>query len=150
MNNARDTFGELRGVIDSNDPFMTSGHQIAKIREREHRALPECFESDEKIQELLIKVFPKLKTDSKQRKRAGRWAVVIQMYYRSGLSREHVAAELGVTPNVIHCTLKGIRRVLAGRRADNTGLKGQRRPGRPRKLMTPSEQLAKEERKEIS
>src|SRR6266480_1444919 len=53
------------------------GFQIKRIR-REERDTPEWAKTSEGIQKILLTAFPKLHEKPLQRKRAGRWAQVIQ------------------------------------------------------------------------
>ena len=81
-NKDRDSSHQLRKHLDSDDPFMSAGHQILVERQQE-RVCPEWAKSDTKIQEILLRSFPKLKqAGSQDEKRAGRWARVIQLYFR--------------------------------------------------------------------
>ena len=139
MSNDR-AFGELRQSIDSNDPFMTGGHQIMKARKRPQVPAPSWADDDIGIRELLTLIFPKLSTDPKQRKRAARWAAIIQMYYRVGMSREHIAIELKVKPDIIRLTLQRIRRAFEGKSStggDRHYLYRGRPKGRPKKCAIP-------------
>lgn len=109
----------LRGKVDGSDLFM-SAHQIKKVRTRE-REVPVWVLSDAEVQKVLLRSFPNLNTNLKQRKAAGRWARIIHLYYRMKRPNSQVAKEMGVTVNALKMTLKGIRRVARGRRFDNRG-----------------------------
>jgi hypothetical protein len=141
MSNDR-AFGELRQSIDSNDPFMTGGHQIMKARKRQQASAPAWAEDDAAVRDLLKRVFPKLLTDAKQRKRAARWAAVIQMYYRVGMSRDHIAVELKTTSNGIRSVLQRVRWAAEGKTTPHGGwspsVRGIRPRGRPKKIAIPS------------
>lgn len=132
MNNTQDTFEQLRKSFDGSDPFMTQGHQIIKMR-RGNRTTPEWVKNNKKIQELLLRSFPKMKTNKTQRMRAGRWARIIHLYFKMKMTYGQVAAELGVTPKRIADFILRIHRASKGRRTDNRGLLGVRKQGRPRK-----------------
>lgn len=129
--NDRDTFAELRQKLDGNDPFMTGGHGIKKIR-RQSRPVPEWTRDDKKVQEVLLRSFPKLATDEKQRKRAATWMRVIHLYYRMGTTYSQVAAEMQTDNGRVYNIIRRIQRVAKGRRADNTGMLGKPK-GRPRR-----------------
>ncbi len=116
------TYQELRGFLDGNDPFMTGGHQIQQIRQGWH-SIPDWTQDDQKIQELLLRTFPKLNTDSRQREQAGRWIRVIYLYYRSRLTHGQIAVELGVNLGTILSLIRSITRVSSGRRANGSGMK---------------------------
>jgi hypothetical protein len=135
VNNSRDTFEQLRKSFDGSDPFMTHGHQILKIR-RSSRSVPKWTKNDKSIQEVVLRAFPKMATDPKQRGRAGRWIRVIHLYYRMKMTKTQVAAELCISPDMIHDILVRIRRVQAGVRSDNRGKHGVVPRGRPKKSRT--------------
>jgi hypothetical protein len=132
MNNTRDTFGELRGLLDGQDPFMAGGHRIIVLR-KSNRKTPLWVYDNQMIQNMLLRAFPKLGYHPTQRRRAARWARVIQLFFRARLSYSDVAEELGVTRKLIKTMVRNIRRRAAGRRT--SGVKSTGRPtGRPRKV----------------
>lgn len=116
------TCEQLRNKFDHNDTFIISGHQLKKIR-RQRRSVPEwALElKSSKLQDLLLTVFPRLKEDPGQRKRAGRWALVIYMYFQGGYTYSETAESLGEKPETIHTLVRSIRRVVQGNRADGSG-----------------------------
>jgi hypothetical protein len=127
-------FQQLRRVFEGSDPFMGGkgggGHQIVGPRKRK-RQVPLWAQNTEKIKAILIRSFPKLKTDLKQRARAARWARVIHLYYRLGWTYTQVAEELEMKPGNLHNMTVSIRRAANGLRANGTGkLAGKR--GRPK------------------
>lgn len=105
---------QLRKKIDGDDPFMSHGYEIKKIRTRE-KVAPVWVTSDVKLRKLLNEVFPKWRTEATQRKRAARWAAIITLFYRMGMSKAQVAAELKTTPTVINRVLQTIRARGEGR-----------------------------------
>jgi hypothetical protein len=109
----------LRNLVDANDGFIR-GHQVNKIRRR-LRKVPDWIKSEQQIQIILQRAFPKLKTDLKQRKKAGRWARVIQLYFRSQKSYRETAEEMGEDRDTIHTLIRNIRRVASGKRANGGG-----------------------------
>ncbi len=112
MSPSSDTLGALRNLVDAKDGFMT-GHQICKVR-RPKRVLPDWARTQKSIQELLLKAFPKLKTEERQRQRAGRWAMVIQLYFRSGKSYRETAEEMGEKVRTIEMVIRSIHRTAKG------------------------------------
>ena len=129
---------ELRQYLDGKDPFMTGGHQIMKVRKKE-KLIPKWVNDQQKIKEILLKSFPKLSTDSRQRMRAARWARVIQLYYKMDYTHGQIVDELNdeneeykVTLAQIRSIIRGIKRVATGRSANGTGKLG-RKTGRPKK-----------------
>lgn len=115
-----DTFEQLRGKLDGNESFMTKGHQIIKLRQGSHK-IPQWTKSDKRVREILLRSFPKMKTDLKQRQRAGRWLRVIHLYYRMNFTASKVAQELQMKVSTVKDVLVHIRRVQQGRRANNSG-----------------------------
>jgi hypothetical protein len=103
------------------------GFQIHNIR-REDRAVPEWAVTNEGIQKILLTAFPRLQTNPLQRKRAGRWAQVIQLHFRQGWTYSEVADELNEKPRSIEMVIRGIIRTSQGQRSDGRG---------PRKVSTP-------------
>jgi len=128
-----DTFEELRGFLDGQDPFMTTGHQILKIR-RPKKTIPSWAYSHKKIQEFLLRVFPNLEKDQKQRERAGRWVRILYLYFNQNWSRGQIASELKLTYSAVNSTIRAIKRAAAGLRSD-TGKSFKKPRGRPRKNM---------------
>jgi hypothetical protein len=125
MNNTRDTSRELRQLLDGDDPFLSGGHQILKIR-RPRKKIPAWVNDKKKIRELLIRSFPKMKFDFYQRERAGRWAQIINLYFQEGWSRGQITEELKdrwplITYDAVESIIRSIRRVSKGRRANGTG-----------------------------
>ncbi len=130
---ANPIFAELRESFDGSDPFMTKGHQIIKIRKGwRKKQIPEWATSDKAIQKLVLRSFPKLKTNDKQRQAAGKWVHVINLYFRMGWTRGQAAEEMHLTPKQVKDLIQSIRRVAAGQRANGTGVLGALK-GRPKK-----------------
>ena len=133
MNNQRNTSQELRNYLDGGDSFMRSGHQILVIRSVK-KVIPSWAKSDAKIRKILLRSFPKLKTDKKQAMAAGRWARVIHLYFRMGQTRGQIAGEMGLNYATTDTMIRNIKRAAAGFRANGKGeLRGKR--GRPRKTV---------------
>lgn len=132
MNNSRDTFSELRTAIDGSDPFMTGGHQIITKRSDSKKGNPAWAKNDAELRNILLKAFPKLHTDQKQRKAAARWLRVVSLFYRTGLTRGEVAEELGLKVDIVKQILIRVRRAANGKTAKGTP-RGIRPRGRPKK-----------------
>jgi hypothetical protein len=109
---------DLRTIMSVSPNFIGS-HQILKVRRRSRRS-PQWVFNDDKIKKLLVLSFPKLLTDPEQRKRAGRWAQVIQLYFKMKKSRRETAEEMGESVETVRNIIKRIRRVSIGKPADNT------------------------------
>lgn len=128
---------QLRTKIDGDDPFMAGGHQIVKVRSRE-KEVPAWANSNLETQKLLLRTFPKLATDPRQRKSAARWGLIIHLFYRVNLTTGQIAEELGTKPSTVKLVLQHIRRAARGVSADNRRILGERPVGRPRKSVIPS------------
>jgi hypothetical protein len=122
---------KLRGRVDVNDSFMNA-FQIMKTRTME-REIPSWTLNDKKVQQVLLRAFPRLRTDNKAAICAGRWMRLIHLYYRVQMPNFQVAKEMNTSINVVKTTLSHIRRVAKGRRADNTAPLTHSGRGRPRK-----------------
>ena|ERR1700688_3820541 len=132
-------FQQLRKVFEGSDPFMGGkgggGHQIVGPRKRK-RQVPLWAQNTEKIKAILIRSFPKLKTDLKQRARAARWARIINLYFVLGWTFLQVAEELNMKSGNLHNMTVSIRRAANGLRTNGKGPFGGKR-GRPRKNSLP-------------
>lgn len=131
------TFEQLRKKFDGDDSFVSGGHQLIKSAGATRHAervskTPEWALNKDKVQELLLKSFPLLKTDSRQRERAGRWAQIIQLYYRAAWTQRQIADEMRISVNLVKRLITSITRAAKGERANGTGKRGQRPPGRPK------------------
>ena len=98
----------------------TGGFQTHTIK-RPKKKVPDWVNSHAKIQELLLRTFPLMKTNLKQRERAGRWARIIYLYYRRQWTRGQIAAELNVPYANVKGILRSVKRVSGGKRANGTG-----------------------------
>ena len=107
--------GELRSVIDGRELGPTGvGFQIKEFRTGYTREVPEWARTNVGIQKVLLTAFPRLQTDKNQRKHAGRWAQVINMYFRQGWSAEEVAEELNQSRASVKMLVLGIDRTSRG------------------------------------
>jgi hypothetical protein len=103
--------------VDKKDPFA-SGHQVKRpLKRASHKQIPEWAKDNKQIQALLLRSFPKLKTDQNQRDRAGKWAQIIQLYYRVSWTQDKIAAEMGLTPSNVNATIRSITRAAEGRQS---------------------------------
>lgn len=112
---------------------MTGGHQIIVPYEGKKRSVPGWVNDKKEVQKILLRAFPKMATDVRQRERAGRWARLIYLYFQANLSDSQVASEMGLTVGQVKKLLNSIRRVAAGKRSNNGEIRGVRPRGRPRK-----------------
>lgn len=133
MNNSQDTFAQLRQHFDGQDVFMTGGHQIIKTR-RDDREVPAWAKSNKQIQTILLRSFPLLKTDPRQRVSAARWAVIIQLFFRMQMTRSQVVAQTKLSENTVRRLIQHIRCAANGKRTDRPNIpRGVRPRGRPKK-----------------
>jgi hypothetical protein len=134
----RKDFSKLRESLDSNDSFMTGGHQIVKtagatLHAERMQRVPVWALDQEKVKQILLSAFPKLQTDDLQRSRAAKWATVINYYYRMGWTQTMIAEEMKLPLSTIKSLIIRIKRVAAGKQtADPKKLRGQRHRGRPK------------------
>lgn len=129
----------LRSVFDTNSSFMV-GHQVKRIRSRhDGRKVPAWSTNDEAVRKLLLRSFPKLATNDLQRRRAGRWMRVIQLYFRSKRSRREVAEDMGESENVIRMLVRSIKLAQKGWRTNGTGKRTQNTRVTPSKPLLESE-----------
>ena len=145
MNNSRRAVsGRVRRHFDAGESFMT-GHQIL-VRRQHDREIPEWAKNDTRIQTILLRSFPKLaEKGSKDAVRAGRWARVIQLYFRLKRTHGQVAEEMGMSYGAVRSLIRGIKRVSEGKRYDGRGMLGEHPVGRPRKLTPQPEPLLGED-----
>jgi len=147
----RGDYARLRKSFDGNSQFMTGSEVHAKRRvvDRKHEA-PEWFTDDKRVREFLLKQFPLMLNECegigkcwanapcgtcRQRKTAGRWAVVIRLWFvglRSDCDIED-APEYQWKRRTVGSIVGHIRAALEGKRQD-TGKPPTGNPrGRPRK-----------------
>jgi hypothetical protein len=122
----------LRQVLDGSESFMVGGHGLTKARTGSHkRGVPEWANDPKQVQALIRASFPNAyrtpaeeavgyQVSPYQRIWAGRWAMVIYLYFVEKYSAKEVAQEL--TPplmeNQVRMIIRSIRRAVAGLCAD--------------------------------
>jgi DNA-binding NarL/FixJ family response regulator len=116
---------KLSSLMDASDMSGMGGTVGARAYTR---IIPEWVKSREKASEVILRAFPKAKSDPAQRASAARWAVVIHLYFRMGYTRSQIAEEIGTTTEKIKGVIRSIYRVSEGRRADGRGLRKQHAP----------------------
>jgi hypothetical protein len=117
-----DTLGQLRKVMDGNDSFM-QGHQIYKIR-RIKKSVPDWARSNKEVQKILLRSFPKLADDVRQRNRAATWALVIHMYFRVNCTHREISKQIKKPISSVKSTIRAIKRAAIGLRANGSGSRG--------------------------
>ena len=85
-----------------------------------------------KIQKILLRVFPKLRTDEKQRKGAKRWSLIIYYFYTASYPAGKVAELMGISEKTVYDTVLRIKRVVKGLRSTGKPRTGKR--GRPKNI----------------
>jgi hypothetical protein len=124
-------FQQLRKILDGNDGFMT-GSRIGNLRRQRKRPVPEWAKDNRKIQTILLRSFPKLQTEARQRKAAARWARFIHLYFRLGYTYRQVAEELDISLKASQSLTRAITRAAASKRTDTSQPFNLKR-GRPKK-----------------
>lgn len=110
---------KLHNVMDGSEGFI-SGHGIVKARTYK-RNVPKWALSDSSIRKVVLRAFPRMATDPRQRDAAARWAAVIHLYFRMGYTRSQIAEEIGSSTQKVHGVIRSILRVSKGLRADGNG-----------------------------
>lgn len=121
--------------LDRKDLFQ-KGHLVRGSPKsgwtRRTKNIPLWTRNDEAVKKLLLKIFPKMVSNRRQRERAGRWAAVIHLYFRAARPASEVAQELKISEKTVYDTVLRIRRAAKGLRT--TGRKRTAgKPGRPRR-----------------
>jgi|ERR1700674_3480292 len=94
------------------------------------RNIPAWALDNEYIKKLLLKIFPKMNSDRRQRDRSGRWARVIYLFFTSARPASEVADAMGISEKKVNDTALRITRAVKGlRTTGRTRTKGK--PGRP-------------------
>jgi len=127
---SNDTFKELRVFFDGDEQFMNKGHRILK-RLRREKDVPAWTLNNDRVRKVLLRSFPNLLTDPKQKSQAARWFILIDLYFRQRWSRTEIAAEQGWSYTVVKNQIRSIIRAGEGKSPNGTGALGRRR-GRPR------------------
>ena len=86
--------------------------------QRRMARVPEWANSDTEVRALLLRSFPKLKTDLAQKKRAALWSKVIFLYWRELWGGVDIAKEMKIPASMVYETIKRIKRAGAGLRTD--------------------------------
>src|SRR5205085_2251114 len=117
------------GGLDRKDIFQT-GHGIRGGPTLRMQKIPEWMYQTKDVGEVLLRVFPKLETDERQRKSATRWLEIIQLYFKSGWSVRDVAEKLSISEKKVYDTAQRLTRAGAGLRTTGKPRIGKR--GRPK------------------
>lgn len=104
-------FSKTLADFDSRD---LKGFQITHSGSGCEKQIPPWAYLKEDLQKILLTAFPKLETNASHRRRAGRWAQVINMYYLQGMTAEEVAQQLNETRFVIKRLIVSISRISKG------------------------------------
>ncbi|HTQ97232.1 MAG TPA: hypothetical protein VMH89_10525 [Candidatus Acidoferrum sp.] len=116
---------ELRFVAPKEDLQDSNrfdyGFQIRRFRTGYKKIPPPWARKNSDIAKLLLAAFPALFTSITQRKRAGKWAQIINLYYKVGWSSGQIAKELNVQRNAVRRMLISMSRVSRGLRANGSG-----------------------------
>ena len=130
-----DVYEQLRKVFDGADSFVAGGHAVGGAGRTRHNErvtnTPDWVHSDVEVRLLLLRVFPKLDSDERQRRHAATWMLVIHYYFRMGLTQGRIAMKTGWTPKKVNNMILSIQYAASGRTAHGELRRGKR--GRPKK-----------------
>jgi hypothetical protein len=133
-----DVFEQLRKKFDGSDSFVAGGHSVRGGGATRNAArianTPEWVNDDVQVRLILLKVFPKLSSDSRQREQAARWMRVIYLYFRRGFPRAKVAMIMNISMSSVKHLILTISRASEGK--NKRGVVPKRR-GRPKKNRGP-------------
>lgn len=104
---------KLRHHFDTNEVYIPY-HQITAVRQMRDRVIPEWAFSDEEVQRLITRWYPRWRASLRARKKAGKLAAVIHFYYRMHLPRQIVRTELRLTRGTFSTIIRGIKFVSQG------------------------------------
>ena len=105
---------EFSKTVADFDARDLKGFQITESGVGVEKEVPDWVWQKTETQKVLLTAFPKLHTDAGHRRRAGRWAQVITLYYLQGMTAEEVAKELNETRIVIKRLIISISRISKG------------------------------------
>lgn len=90
---------QLLRHVDFEETFMR-GHAVGGTPEASHQTrmarTPTWALTDDRVRELLRKVFPKMDSDPTQRERALRWVHIIYYYFRAGWTTNMIAGDMAM------------------------------------------------------
>ncbi len=105
---------EFSKTIADFDARDLKGFQITEQGVGVEKTVPAWVWDVTETRKVLLTAFPKLATDKNQRKGAGRWARVINLYYLQNMPAEKVAKELGLTKVIVDRLIISISRISKG------------------------------------
>src|SRR5258706_14682449 len=126
--------GKYRGEphSDPGEKFHNRG-QIIKLRRPQRRIeTPEWVFSDKKVREFLLKLFPNLHDETRDRDGAALYAFVIYSFFRRHRTATDIEFELKLNPGRVSRIIQDIRLVSEDKRRDGRPRSLGKR-GRPRK-----------------
>ena len=113
-------YEKIRQNFDRNDPIfgaLRTGGNGPAGHNRRVANVPEWVMNDAAVRAVLLRAFPKWNTNPTQHERAGRWARIIDLYFRAGHTALHVAMILR------HDDAEKSARTAQGRDATNAKLR---------------------------
>jgi hypothetical protein len=121
--------------LDRKDQFQ-KGHLVRGAPKSSWRKragnIPAWALDNESIKQLLLKIFPKMNSNRRQRDSAGRWAAVIHLYFRAARPALEVADTLKIPEKKVYDTVLRIKRAAKGLRTTGRN-RTAGKPGRPRR-----------------
>src|SRR5260370_24383330 len=113
---------QLRQHFDGSEGIMT-GFQIGAARTYMRKA-PAWVMDNVKIQRILLRAFPKLRTDPRQRHQAARWAQVVVLYFHLGYTAKQIGEEMDVPRSTVVGIIRRIRLVAKAWQSNGSGPRG--------------------------
>jgi hypothetical protein len=102
-NYCRPVFGNTKPQIITADAFPAED-------------VPDWSRSDAAIQKLLLRAFPRLASDEKQRNQASRWATVIHLHYRLRWTEGQIAEAMAMTVSAFQGVIDRIKKAASPER----------------------------------
>lgn len=108
---ASERYAQLRRLFDGDEHLMSS-LQIEAFPQNERTDPPDWVFSNALVRTVILSEFPSLERRGLEyRRRAGRWAAVIYLFFRCQLPESEVSRLLGGSPNSIECLVRKVKRI---------------------------------------
>jgi hypothetical protein len=95
--------------FDSGYNSCQRGYQPTKVEEFDGE-VPKWASDDSKLRDLLLRAFPRLHTDQKQKLGAARWLKVVTLHYRLRWTESQIAEEMELTISAFRSMVARMKR----------------------------------------